>query len=83
MIYLQDPVAGRIEMDEEEFKRRWHDREEDGTPYERYGIVVSDDLEPDEAELDADGEAAKAGGLVEAARWVTPSATTARRSGCI
>lgn len=38
-VCLQDPVAGQVEMDVEEFKSRWHDQGADGTPYEKYGIA--------------------------------------------
>lgn len=38
-VCLQDPVAGKVEMDVEEFKSRWHDKGADGNPYEQYGIA--------------------------------------------
>ncbi len=39
-VILQDPVSGQVQMEDAEFKSRWHDRDQGGTPYERYAIVV-------------------------------------------
>lgn len=40
-VRLHDPVSGSVEMKQEDFEKRWYDKEADGTPYERYGIAVS------------------------------------------
>jgi predicted double-glycine peptidase len=40
VLHLQDPVSGRVQMEENEFKRRWFDKASDGTAYERYGIAA-------------------------------------------
>ncbi len=42
LIFLQDPVSGRIMLDEDEFDARWHDLEADGVRSEHFGIVVAD-----------------------------------------
>lgn len=40
-VRLHDPVSGSVEMSQEQFEKRWYDKEADGTPYERFGIAVS------------------------------------------
>lgn len=42
LVIVQDPVAGRVLISEEEFDRRWHDLEADGVVDDHFGVAVSD-----------------------------------------
>lgn len=40
-VKIHDPVSGNIEMDQCEFLERWYDKDAEGVPYERFGMIVS------------------------------------------
>ncbi len=57
-VMLQDPVAGRVMIDEEDFDQRWHDMEQDSAVDDHFGIAVG--LRPvvEEEELEPEPPAA-------------------------
>ncbi len=67
-VFLQDPVAGRIMLPEDEFDSRWHDLEADGIVSEHFGIVVADAFGYDAEEAEPEAAPAPAPGYDAAAR---------------
>ena len=65
-IHIQDPTAGPLKIANETFDAQWHDREEDGTRYDHYGIAfqrvdVEDYAESSPLQAPDSGDVALAG----------------------